>query len=127
MTEKYINEVNVKTGRAYHDTAANTVSMNGLGREHEELMSLEASVDIAASTVSKQIYKNYDANILVVTVARNNAGDDTLEQSHHLPRRGSSFSVPKKALLRHDRDSISSRTGDRRENVVPDVCLVLLL
>jgi hypothetical protein len=72
-----------------------------------------------------RLTKTKNANSLVVAIPRNDARENRLKQSHHLPR--SSFSMSEETLLGHDWDSVSRCTSDRREDVVPDLCLVLFL
>ena len=66
-------------------------------------------------------------HLLGVAVARNGARLDALKETSQLPRRRTTLRVSAQALLRHDGDSVAVGTSEVGEDIVPDVCLVLLL
>ena len=84
--------------------------MDGLGREHQVGVVLEARVDVVG-----------------VAVARNDAGDDALEKTDRLPRRRTALRVADQALLSHDWNGIARGAANGVEDVVPEVSLVLLI
>ena len=111
----------------YHDTRTDTVGVDRLRREHEVRAVFEQRVDIAEklSDIVAQVLQKED--VLRIPVAGNDARMNTLEQAGQLPRRGATLGATDEALMGHDGHSVARRAAKRREDVVPDVGLILLL
>lgn len=102
--------------------------MDCLGREHQELTVLEVGIDVTAIIASAKAYYLHDIrDLLAVTIARNDTGDNRLQQSSCLPSCRTSFGVTKEALLRHDWDSIARSARNSSEDIIPDASFVLFL
>ena len=77
------------------------------------------------SEIACKSMQNFDA--LGVAIARDDARLCALEETGKLPCCRTTLRVSAQALLRHDGDSVAVGTSEVGEDIVPDVCLVLLL
>ena len=101
--------------------------MNGLRGIKKILELAELNVDIAIKQLAYLAAAGKEVSVLSVAIARNDTSVHTLEQTGQLPRSRATLRVTDETLLGHDGDGVSWRTAEGREDVVPDVGLVLLL
>lgn len=75
-------------GKTDHNTTADTISVDGLGREHEMTTILEVRVDIATRScnlVSIVQVPKAKVDLLAVAISWNDASVDGLHQAKYLP------------------------------------------
>ena len=105
--------------------------MNRFGREQQELPILDVRVDITRRDSKAVRGHKSERYLLAVATSWNDASDQALQYSCHLPSSSTALSVTKEALLGDNGYSngysISRRTTNHGKYIIPDAGLVLFL
>ena len=102
--------------------------MDRFGREHQVMTVLKPRIDVTKQHINiQETKKRPECHLLAVTIARNNATVERIQQTSQLPSSSATLSVSEQALLCNYRHCISRRSVQFSEDFVPNVSLILFL